>query len=338
MKVSEIGQFALIDKLAKMVEATRDEKVPSWRELIVGIGDDCAAWDCNGAIQLAHVDCQVEGVHFRPEYGSWRELGWKALAVITSDVAAKGGSPRYAMVSLTIPGGMEVSSVTDLYAGMLDLAKEYGIAVIGGHISGASLFTTTIAITGAATGNIPLRSAAKPGDKIAVTGALGGAAAYVEMLENKLKIDTDCAKALRTTFLHPQPRVKEGQLLVKEGIKADMDISDGVASDMRHICRASKVGAIIRADLVPINPTVKTCFDAKDALELALGGGEDYELLFTGDEATIARVRAKSEIPVTIIGDVVAEHRGEVVIVDANDRPVTLKRTGWDHFATAGQS
>jgi len=338
VKVSEIGQFALIDRLAKMVEATRDNKLPSWRELIIGIGDDCAAWDCNGAIQLAHVDCQVDGVHFRPEYGSWRELGWKALAVITSDVAAKGGSPRYAMISLTIPGEMEVSNITDLYAGMLDLAKEYGIAVIGGHISGATLFTTTIAITGAATGNIPLRSAARPGDKIAVTGTLGGSAAYVEMLEKNLKFEASCTASLRKTFLHPYPRVKEGQLLVKEGIKAAMDISDGVASDMKHICRASKVGAVIKAGLVPLNSDLKACFDSRNALELALGGGEDYELLFTGDEAAIERVKAKSEIPVTVIGDVVAEHPGEVVVVDANGRPITLGRTGWDHFArSSGQ-
>jgi thiamine-monophosphate kinase len=216
---------------------------------------------------------------------------------------------------------------------MLDLARGYSIALIGGHVSGASLFTATIAITGAATGNIPLRSAAKPGDKIAVTGTLGGSAAYVEMLEKKLKIDPDCAKSLRATFLHPNPRVKEGQLLVKEDIKADIDISDGVASDMRHICRASKVGAVVRAGLVPVNPVVKECFDARTALELALGGGEDYVLLFTGDESTIARVKAKSEIPITIIGDVVAEHPGGVKFIDSNGKSITLKRTGWDHFA-----
>jgi thiamine-monophosphate kinase len=274
----------------------------------------------------------VDGVHFRPEYGTWRELGWKALAVITSDIAAKGGSPRYAMVSLTIPGEMVVSNITDLYAGMLDLAKEYGIAIIGGHVSGATLFTATIAITGAATGNIPLRSDAKPGDKIAVTGTLGGSAAYVEMLEKKLKLEANYAASLKKTFLHPYPRVKEGQLLVKEGVKAAMDISDGIASDMKHICRASKVGAVIKAGLIPVNPDLKACFDEKNALELALGGGEDYELLFTGKEAAIAQVKAKSDIPITIIGDVVAGHPGELVIVDADGKPVKLGRLGWDHF------
>jgi thiamine-monophosphate kinase len=333
VKVSELGQFALIDRLAEMVEATRNEKMPSWQNLIVGIGDDCAAWRCDGALQLAHVDCQVEGVHFRPEYGSWRELGWKALAVITSDVAAKGGSPRYALISLTIPGSMEVENITDLYKGMIDLAKEEGIAIVGGHISRATLFTVTITITGAANGNILLRSAAKVGDKIAVTGTLGGATAYVEMIERKLKFNTACIIALKNTFLHPHPRVKEGQLLVAEGVEAGMDISDGVMSDMRHICRASKVGAMIRANTIPINPEVRACFDSKEALELALGGGEDYELLFTGNEEIINRVKAKSSIPVTIIGDIVAEHPGELIVVDANGKPVSLSRTGWDHFA-----
>jgi len=320
-----------------MVETTRDEKLPSWQNLVIGIGDDCAAWRPDGTLQLAHVDCQVEGVHFRPEYGSWRELGWKTLAVITSDVAAKGGSPRYALISLTIPGSMEVENITDLYAGMIDMAKEYGIAIVGGHVSGATLFTVTITITGSATGNILLRSAAKVGDKIAVTGTLGGAAGYVEMVEKKLKFNRGYATLLKGNFLHPHPRVKEGQLLVAEGIQTGMDISDGIASDMRHICRASNAGAMIKAGLVPVNPAVSTCFDNKEALELALGGGEDYELLFTGPEEIIDRVKSKSDIPVTIIGDVVAEHPGELVVIDDNGKRLTLGRTGWDHFA-AGQS
>jgi thiamine-monophosphate kinase len=329
-----LGQFALIDRLAALVAGTRDESQPAWRDLVIGIGDDCAAWDPGGAVQLAHVDCQVNGVHFRPEYGTWRELGGKALAVITSDVAAKGGSPRYALVSLTIPGAMEVTEVTDFYAGLLERAREYGIAVIGGHISGASLFTATIAITGAATGDIPLRSGARLGDQIAVTGTLGGAAAYVATWEKKITLDERSAAVLKKAFLCPQPRIREGRILVKEGIMAAMDISDGLIADLQHICQASRVGALIEAGRVPVNPVTALFFGEKEAR----GGGEDYELLFTGAAGAIARVRAQCEIPVTVIGEVVAAHPGGIIVIDENGQPVNPGRVGWDHFKGDGHA
>lgn len=332
MKVSEIGQFALIDKLAKLVNQARDDKAEAWQNLIVGVGDDCAAWKCKNRIQLAHVDCQVEGVHFRPEFGSWKELGWKALAVITSDIASKGGSPRYALVSLTIPDDTEVQDVIDLYKGMLKLAKETGQAIVGGHISGAKLFTATITVFGDSESGMLLRSAAKPGDKIAVTGYLGGAAAYVEMLDKKLKFSREISSALKKAFLHPVPRIAEGKILVNSGIKAAMDISDGVMGDLRHILKASNVGARIEAEKVPVLPAVTEAFGEK-ALELALGGGEDYELLFTGSNAAIARVKAKARIPVTVIGEITSKPAREIIVLDKNGKPLKVSRTGWEHFA-----
>jgi thiamine-monophosphate kinase len=335
MKVAELGQFALIDRLAALVAAMRDPEQPAWRELLIGIGDDCAAWDPGGSVQLAHVDCQVDGVHFRPEYGTWRELGGKAIAAITSDIAAKGGQPRYALVSLTIPGGMEVVSVTDFYAGLLDRSRDFGIAVIGGHVSGATLFTSTITVTGSATGAIPLRSGARPGDCIAVTGTLGGAAAYVALRESGLAIEESRVAAFKRAFLHPQPRIQEGQILVREGIPTSMDISDGLAADLQHICRASGVGANIEAALIPVNHDVAVSFPAAEAEALALGGGEDYELLFCGPAASIDRVRARCAIPVTVVGEIVAEHPGEVIVRDVAGMPMELGPGGWDHFKRA---
>ncbi|MFH1639090.1 MAG: thiamine-phosphate kinase [Chloroflexota bacterium] len=331
MKIRELGQFGLIDRLAKMVRDSRDESAPAWQELIVGIGDDCAAWHGDTDIQLAHVDCQVEGTHFRREYGTWEELGWKAMAVITSDIAAMGGSPRYALISLNLRDDMDVASVTDLYKGMIQMAKETGIAIVGGHISGASLFSVTVTVTGSARGSILLRSAAKVGDRIAVTGDLGGAAAYVEMLENKLGFNPEAASSFKKAFLHPVPRIAEGHILVEEGIKACMDISDGILSDLKHICRASKVGARIDAGSVPVNPEVRDCYGRR-ALELAIGGGEDYELLFTGTPEAIEKVSARSTTPVTVIGEIVADHAGEVIVVDGSGKPLSLTMSGWDHF------
>ncbi len=331
MKIKELGQFGLIDRLAKMVKDARDERAPAWQELIVGIGDDCAAWHGDTAIQLAHVDCLVEGTHFRREFGTWEELGWKALAVITSDIAAKGGSPRYALISLTLRGDMEVENVTDLYKGMIQMAKEAGIAIVGGHISGASLFSVTVTVIGSARDAILLRSAARVGDKIAVTGYLGGAAAYVEMLDKKLKFAIEASLSFKRAFLHPVPRIPEGRMLAEHGIKAGMDISDGILSDLRHICKASRVGARIEADSVPISSEVRACFGSR-ALELALGGGEDYELLFTGSKEIVEKVKAKTTTPVTIIGDIVADHIGEIVVFDGYGKPVSLTMSGWKHF------
>ncbi len=331
MKVSDIGQFGLIDRLAGLVEAAKDENAPAWQELILGMGDDCAAWHAHG-VELAHVDAQIEGIHFRPEFGSWRELGWKALAVITSDIAAKGGTPTYALVSLTLPDDTEVETVTELYQGMLELAKEVGVVIVGGHISSAPLLTVTITVFGRAGEGILLRGTARVGDKIAVTGDLGGAAAYIEMLNQKLKFDEKTVKALKAAFLRPYPRIAEGKILLGEGIRTAMDISDGIMSDLGHILRASGVGARIEAECIPIQPEVKASF-ARQALELALGGGEDYELLFTGSGEAIRRAKAKMTILVTVIGEIIAEPVGVITVVDAQGKPVNLSRTGWDHFA-----
>ncbi|MFH0847350.1 MAG: thiamine-phosphate kinase [Chloroflexota bacterium] len=331
MKVSEIGQFGLIDRLAKLVNDARDDNAESWRNLVLGVGDDCAAWRCNSRIQLSHVDCQIDGIHFRPEFGTWEELGWKALAVITSDIAAKGGSPRYVLVSLTLPEDTEVESVTSLYKGMLKLAKETGQAIVGGHISRGDTFSVTLTVHGDTGDAILLRSAAKPGDRIAVTGYLGGAAAYVEMFHEKLKFKSEIKSAFKQAFLHPMPRIAEGKLLVKSGIKAAMDISDGVMSDLRHILKASRVGARIDADKVPVLPEVKEAFGSQ-ALDLALGGGGDYELLFTGDSAAIARIQAKSRVPVTVIGEITSKPLGEINVTNKSGERVILTRSGWDHF------
>lgn len=244
----------------------------------------------------------------------------------------KGWLPRYALVSLTIPDDTEVQDVIDLYKGMLKLAKETGQAIVGGHISGAKLFTATITVFGDSESGMLLRSAAKPGDKIAVTGYLGGAAAYVEMLDKKLKFSREISSALKKAFLHPVPRIAEGKILVNSGIKAAMDISDGVMGDLRHILKASNVGARIEAEKVPVLPAVTEAFGEK-ALELALGGGEDYELLFTGSNAAIARVKAKARIPVTVIGEITSKPAREIIVLDKNGKPLKVSRTGWEHFA-----
>jgi len=178
-----------------------------------------------------------------------------------------------------------------------------------------------------------LRSTAKPGEQIAVTGELGTAAAGLEMLTKRLQFDTESTASLRQAFLHPYPRIAEGELLVEQRIRTAIDISDGLVSDLKQICKASRVSARIEVERVPIHPAVKANFGDK-AIELALSGGEDYELLFTGSAETIARVKKAASCPITVIGEITAARAGEVTLVDSEGKTLTLGRAGWEHFIT----
>ena len=282
MKVSELGEFGLIDLLAKMVKGSPVSQA-SRQQLILGIGDDAAAWHGDASTQLATVDSFIQDVHFSLDTASWNEVGWKALAVNLSDIAAMGGIPAYALVSLDLPGHTEVEDVTAMYGGMVELAQQFGVVIAGGDTSSAPLVAITITVlgsTGSRSKNILTRSGAEPGEKVAVTGHLGAAAAGLEMLGGKLKLDSEAVTCLRKAFLRPYPRIAEGQLLVERGVKTAIDISDGLISDLKHICKSSQVGARIEVDRLPIEPVVRANFGDK-SLELALSGGEDYELLFT---------------------------------------------------------
>ncbi|MCJ7743636.1 MAG: AIR synthase-related protein [Dehalococcoidales bacterium] len=176
------------------------------------------------------------------------------------------------------------------------------------------------------------RSAAEVGDQVAVTGYLGAAVAGLEMLTRRLQFDAEATASLRRAFCQPAPRVGEGQALVKCGVKAAIDISDGLISDLNHICQSSQVGARIEVERVPIAPAVKANFGAR-ALELALSGGEDYELLFTAHAGVIEQVRSAISCPVTAIGEIVADKASKITLVDKKGNPVSLPKAGWDHFA-----
>ncbi|MEE9365666.1 MAG: thiamine-phosphate kinase [Dehalococcoidales bacterium] len=334
MKVSELGEFGLIGLLAKMISTSQSKNAAAYQELVIGIGDDAAAWKGASATQLATTDSLFQDVHFRLSTTPWYELGWKALAVNLSDIAAMGGLPQYALVSLALPPDTEVDDVKSMYRGMIELAQRFGVALVGGDTCRAPLVSITITVLGSAggkDGRMLTRSAARPGEKIAVTGTLGAAAAGMAMLDKKLQLDDESSRQLRQAFLQPMPRVAEGQQLVELGVKAAIDISDGLISDLKHVCEASRVGARVEAERIPVAPAVRAHFNDR-ALALTAAGGEDYELLFTAREEKIAEVRTALSCPVTIIGEIVAEGRGNVVMVDAHGAPVDLEKSGWEHF------
>ena len=325
MKVSESGEFGLIELIAKTVGKTGGDR------LLIGIGDDAACWRAGG-LQLATIDTLIEDIHFDFKNITWRELGWKSMAVNLSDIAAMGGQPRYALVSLGLPGDTETESVIDLYKGMLELAKKFEVRIIGGDTVAAPVTAITLTIIGEAEDEdrILKRSAAKQGDLIAVTGNFGASAAGLAMMQRKLTFDKKTEVALREAHFKPTPRINEGQLLAKNAVKAAIDVSDGLLGDLEKLCLASGFGAKLYSDRIPIHPAVVNSF-GNEAVKLALTGGEDYELIFTAPQKIVNVIKRELACPVTAVGEIVKGKSVEVLDEDGNE--FSWQSAGWDHFA-----
>jgi thiamine-monophosphate kinase len=332
MRLSELGEFGLINLIRKSSARYENSGRTPWQEVLVGIGDDAAAWQSDNHIQLATTDTLVQDVHFDLDTISWEELGWKALAVNLSDIAAMGGIPKYALLSLALPSEVEVEDISKFIDSMMHLAKEFEVAIIGGNVAASPNVVITLTIIGSSKGkNLLKRSTASFGEQIAVTGYLGSSAAGLEMLKGKAISNPKISNFLRRVHFKPMPKVKEGQILIEQGVKTAIDISDGLVADLDHICESSKVNAKINIRQVPIHPAVIANFP--NYQELALCGGEDYELLFTADEATIGRVKQALNCPVTVIGAITKEKLPtRVTVVDSKGNIIPYNKGGWEHF------
>jgi thiamine-monophosphate kinase len=326
VNVSELGEFPLIDRLTDLVGAAAP------RELIVGIGDDAAAWRAGDTVLLATTDTLVEDVHFRPEFAPWADVGWKALAVNVSDIAAMGGEPMFALVTLALPPETDVSIADQVYAGLTECAAEYGVTIVGGDIVRASEVSITVALIGRAQSRdgAPLlmrRDAAKAGDVVAVTGSLGDSAGGLWRLRKGASADDPLALA----HLRPLPRLSEAQEAARLGVKCAIDVSDGLLQDLGHICERSGMGAEVQEDALPLSDGLRAAYP-EDALALALGGGEDYELLLVGDAETLDRLANQITTRVTVIGRMIeaTEHRPR--LLDAEGDEVRVAVLGWDHL------
>ncbi len=340
MKVSELGEFGLIERIKDEIGAQDKARtiLGPRSNLLIGVGDDAALWQSPAAAHLATTDTLVAGVHFPHEGISWEDLGWKAMAANVSDIAAMGGTPEYALVTLGLPDDFEVDDVVSLYRGMTAVGREYGAVIAGGDMVRSPEVMITVALTGRATESqrgeaiVLRRNAGHAGDLIAVTGSLGNAAGGLRLIMENKSAEAQAAEFLRRAQLRPQPRVELGQALLRTGIRCAIDISDGLAQDLRHICQASGLGAIVRTAEIPVSQYLSRTFP-EDALAMAVGGGEDYELLFTGPVAMVDRVRGRFPIPITVIGSLVEGLEQGVRFVDEKGHEVTFATTGWDHFA-----
>jgi thiamine-monophosphate kinase len=328
VNVAELGEAGLIEVIRE--EITR--ALPEDATVLAGVGDDAAVWRAAVGLDLATVDTLIEGVHFKFDYTSWEQLGWKALAVNLSDLAAMGAVPRYALVALALPPEVTVERVKLLYRGLLDAAEMFHVSVVGGNVSRAAGVSVTVTLFGTAAGETVMRrDAARPGDAIALTGQPGKAAAGLATLTEDGLPREAAGDHLREAFSRPYPRVREGRILLSSGVICAVDTSDGLAADLGHVCRASGVGAELRLADLPLDDYLMRTFGTR-AIELALHGGEDYELLFTGPPEVIRAVRDKLLCPVSIIGEIIAAD--EITIVDNKGGQRALEPIGWDHFKT----
>jgi thiamine-monophosphate kinase len=310
-----MGEFELLEAIRRRLPA-------AGARVRLGSGDD-AAISVPGGATATSVDALIDGVHFRRESSSLRQIGHKALAVALSDLAAMGAAPGEAYVVLGVPADLDESGCMELLDGMAALAEGTGTTVAGGDVTRAPALTLAMTVVGHAerAEGLVARSGARPGDALVVTGELGGAAAGLLILEAPSRFEPDSepnlygAQSLIARQLEPSPRLEAGRALASAGARAMIDLSDGLGGDAGHIAKASGVGLRIDAAKLPIQAGVGEVAAAvgRDPLELAASGGEDYELLATLPlgrlEAATAALEAQGT-GLTPIGEVLADAEG----------------------------
>ena len=321
--------------------------------LLLGIGDDAAIIGQPGRGEtVITTDMLVEEIDFRLETMPPRLLGHKALVVSLSDMAAMGARPRWSLLSIGLPREIwETPFVDDFYEGFFALASRHGVSLVGGDVSRTPerVVVDSIVLGETAPGRAILRAGASPGDHIFVTGTLGGSATGLRLLERGARLkghggasptkrrarscEARAVEELLLRHLRPEARVEWGELLGALRLATAMiDLSDGLSSDLQHLCRESRAGAIIEASRVPVNPFIRELRDDEfDPLALALHGGEDFELLFTVSPRNLKRLpREVRGVPITYLGDVTNE-AGRVMLAEgAHHR--RLKAQGFSHF------
>ena len=334
MQISELGEFGLIERLNGMVINGRrgpDNGAAYDFRLLVDTGDDTAAWAASDATELFTTDTVVEGVHFTRETTPWPDLGWKSLASNISDIAAMGGLPLYALITLGLPPETEVADIEALYQGMLQIGEQYGVAIIGGDMVRSPVAFITVALTGVRGGAPMLRTNARVGDQVAVTGYVGSSGGGLRLMLEGAATQGKAAAFLQEAHRRPRPAVAEGQLLSRAGVLTAMDVSDGLADDLSKLCLASGVAARIYADQVPIHPYLREIFP-DDCLDLALNGGEDYLLLFAAPEGLMREVIPALAEGAAVVGEITEGQPGRIVLATPDGAESTIGRAGWDHF------
>lgn len=323
-----MDEFSLIQKLTSHLPS-----LPS--DVVVGFGDDAAVIPPSQYPLVVSTDAMVEGVHFSRSTITFHNLGYKSLVCSLSDIAAMGGTPKYALVSLAVNDEISVTELEDVYRGLREASERFCCHVIGGdtvRTNGPVVLTTTVF------GEVEkpvLRSGAQSGDILFVTGTLGGSSAGLEAQQGTSRISPSSEVALAMCHQHPEPRIGIGQLCAEVGVHALNDISDGLASELNEIAQASGVRCIVDASSLPLRPEVVEWAKSlqKNPIDYALYGGEDYELVGTAPRQTYAKLltgASMQRIPITKIGEVTS---GDGVVLRASTGQLeVLEAKGYNHF------
>jgi len=315
MRLSEIGEFGLINNLKNLCKIKK-------KEILTGIGDDAAVVKSGSRTLLLTSDMLIEGIHFDLSFTTFYQIGFKTLAVNISDIFAMGGKPKYFLLNIGVPQIYALNDIKEIYRGLNAIAKKFGIAIVGGDTCASKKgLTLSVTLIGE-TSNAIRRNGARAGESIFVTGFLGDSAMGLYLLKkmrrNKSRIPSSNLKLIKS-HLMPEP----APLRSTAGVTSMIDISDGLLIDLSHICRESNVGAVIYEDMVPMSKELKTIAHnlRKDPLEYALKGGEDYLLLFTSAQ----RIRKDA----VRIGDIIRRGR---YLVNSEGRRKSFKAEGYEHF------
>jgi len=337
VQLEEISEYGLVQRIIKHFPSKSSR-------IVIGIGDDAAVLSLDPGKELvATCDLLIEGIHFDLRYITPRQLGWKALAVNLSDIAAMGAEPCFALVSLGLPHQTEVHFFDEFFQGFKTLGERFQTSLCGGDMvsSPRGLVVNVTVLGQIEASNVLTRAGAKPGDLLAVTGFLGSSAAGLALLKNDClgKLPPEVEKELLKAHLEPFPRIQEGRFLALNHVASALnDVSDGLAREVKEIAEASGAGAIIYGQSLPLSEAVKCAgsYLKQDPVLWALNGGEDYELVFTfppENQAKLEELRkmGKMGTPITIIGEI-TRARNVLYTELFHGRRVSLDRCGYDHF------
>jgi thiamine-monophosphate kinase len=327
--LQEIGEFGLIDRIRKWTTSTDPA-------LLQGIGDDVAVIEMRNKILLVTTDILIEGIHFNRSWIDSYRLGKKALIINLSDIAAMGGIPKYFLISLGVPKNLSLPFVSSFYRGLKEEAKRFHIDLIGGDTSLSPKIVVNICLIGEGKkGDLLFRRGAKVGDDLFVSGTLGDAALGLKILQKEGA--TGRPKGLIGRHLSPTPRIKLGQALARHHLATAMiDVSDGLLIDTTHLLEENGVGARIWEDRIPLSRSYRKWIHSysKNPYQIALTGGEDYELLFAASPEIRKRISDLSsvlKIPITWIGEILPQREG-FLIVKRNGKIYSPHRLGFEHF------
>ncbi len=314
MKLSSLGgEFELINRYAKK---------PRNREVVVSIGDDTAVLKRDkSSYWLFTKDTFVEDDHFSLKWFSPKQIGSKAIEANVSDIAAMGGSPKFALLSIVVPDNISVGVMDKFYSGINSSCKKYGIDLVGGDTTHGKQFVVSVTLLGIVKKNkLCLRSSAKPGDFIMVSGELGASTIGLKLFLKKKKGFAN----VKRFHIEPKAQLKKSKRIASY-VNAMEDCSDGLASEVRNICRQSKCGAIIYRGKVPVSDETSKAASAVciDAIDAALFGGEDFELVFTVPPKNLKKVNG------FIVGEI---KKGNKIYLEKNGIKKELKKFGYDHF------